>query len=61
VKCSPEERARLGIPEGVIRYLTGIEDVEDLIDDLTSALEQFQLQRRFAIALWAWRSSELPP
>ncbi len=39
VECTPEERARLGIPEGLIRYSTGIEDVEDLIDDLASALK----------------------
>jgi cystathionine gamma-synthase len=25
VECTPEERARLGIPEGLIRYSTGIE------------------------------------
>ena len=41
VECSTEERARLGIPEGLIRYSTGIEDVEDLIDDLASALKGF--------------------
>lgn len=40
VECTPEERARLGIPEGLIRYSTGIEDVEDLIDDLASALNK---------------------
>lgn len=39
LECTPEERARLGIPEGLIRYSTGIEDVEDLIEDLSSALE----------------------
>ena len=40
VECTPEERARLGIPEGLIRYSTGIEDVKDLIDDLVGALEK---------------------
>jgi cystathionine gamma-synthase len=39
VECTPRERARLGIPEGLIRYSTGIEDVEDLIEDLSSALD----------------------
>jgi cystathionine gamma-synthase len=34
-----EERARLGIPEGLIRYSTGIEDVADLIADLDAALQ----------------------
>lgn len=38
VECTPEERAALGIPEGLIRYSVGIEDVEDLIADLEQAL-----------------------
>jgi cystathionine gamma-synthase len=41
VECSAEERAKLGIPEGLIRYSTGIEDVEDLISDLKHALDVF--------------------
>ena len=41
MECRPEERARLGIPQGLIRYSTGIEDVEDLIEDLAAALETF--------------------
>lgn len=39
VEVSAEGRRALGIPEGLIRYSTGIEDVEDLIADLDSALE----------------------
>lgn len=38
VECSAEERERLGIPEGLVRYSTGIEDVRDLIADLEQAL-----------------------
>ena len=38
VECSKEERAAMGIPESLIRYSTGIEDVEDLITDLDQAL-----------------------
>jgi cystathionine gamma-synthase len=38
VECTPEERAAAGIPEGLVRYSTGIEDVEDLIADLRGAL-----------------------
>lgn len=38
-ECSAEERASLGIPEGLIRYSTGIEDIEDLIADLDQALD----------------------
>jgi cystathionine gamma-synthase len=40
VECSFEERAALGIPEGLIRYSTGIEHVDDLIADLDAALEE---------------------
>jgi cystathionine gamma-synthase len=35
---SPEERARLGIHDELIRMSVGIEDVEDLIDDIEQAL-----------------------
>ncbi len=38
VECSPEERAAMGIPESLVRYSVGIEDTEDLIDDLERAL-----------------------
>jgi cystathionine beta-lyase/cystathionine gamma-synthase len=36
---SDEERARLGITEGLVRISVGIEDKEDLISDLAQALE----------------------
>jgi len=38
VECTAEERAAAGIPEGLVRYSTGIENVEDLISDLDQAL-----------------------
>lgn len=38
VECTPEERAAMGIPEGLVRYSVGIEDVGDLIADLDQAL-----------------------
>jgi cystathionine gamma-synthase len=38
VECTPEERKAMGIPEGLIRYSVGIEDVDDLIVDLDEAL-----------------------
>jgi cystathionine gamma-synthase len=41
VECTREERAAMGIPEGLVRYSTGIEDVEDLIQDLENALAIF--------------------
>ena len=36
----PETRAALGISDGFIRLSVGIEDAQDLVDDLTQALEQ---------------------
>jgi len=39
VEVTAEGRAALGIPEGLVRYSTGIEDVGDLLADLESALE----------------------
>jgi len=41
VECTQEERSRLGIPESLIRYSTGIENVEDLICDLDADLKIF--------------------
>lgn len=38
-KLSPEERARAGISDGLIRVSVGIEDIEDLLEDFTQALE----------------------
>lgn len=35
---SPEERARIGIPDGFLRLSCGIEDAQDLIGDLEQAL-----------------------
>ena len=40
VECSKEERLKMGIPESLIRYSTGIENIEDLIDDLDNALSK---------------------
>jgi cystathionine gamma-synthase len=39
VECTARERAAMGIPEGLVRYSTGIEDSRDLIADLSQALE----------------------
>lgn len=38
VELTAEERVAMGIPESLIRYSTGIENVEDLIGDLDDAL-----------------------
>jgi len=38
LRIGAEERARLGITDGVIRLSVGLEDVEDLMDDLGQAL-----------------------
>ena len=40
VELYPEEREALGIPESLIRYSVGIENVDDLIADLSQALDQ---------------------
>ena len=38
VEVSPADRAAMGIPEALVRYSAGIEDVDDLIADLRQAL-----------------------
>ena len=43
VECTAEERKALGIPETLIRYSVGIEDVQDLMDDLSQALDGLRL------------------
>jgi cystathionine gamma-synthase len=40
VELTAAERAAAGIPEGLIRYAVGIEDIADLKDDLEQALEK---------------------
>ncbi|MBT5570642.1 MAG: O-succinylhomoserine sulfhydrylase [Alphaproteobacteria bacterium] len=37
-RLSPEERAQLGISDGVVRISIGLEDVQDLLEDLDRAL-----------------------
>ncbi|MDR6564622.1 MULTISPECIES: aminotransferase class I/II-fold pyridoxal phosphate-dependent enzyme [unclassified Arcicella] len=46
-KLSPEQRAEVGITDGLVRIAVGLEAVEDLIEDFEQALEkatQLQLQ-----------------
>jgi O-succinylhomoserine sulfhydrylase len=38
MRIGAEERAKLGITDGVIRLSVGLEDPEDLTDDLAQAL-----------------------
>jgi cystathionine gamma-synthase len=40
VECSKEERLKMGIPESLIRYSAGIEDITDLMNDLDNALSK---------------------
>lgn len=40
VECTAEQRAAMGIPERLIRYSVGIEDIADLLADLQQALVQ---------------------
>ncbi len=43
VECSKEKRQAMGIPESLISYSTGIEDVRDLVNDLDHALLKLKL------------------
>jgi cystathionine beta-lyase/cystathionine gamma-synthase len=38
--ATPEERARIGITDGLVRISVGIEDVEDILSDLDQALKK---------------------
>ncbi|WP_332630232.1 cystathionine gamma-synthase family protein [Halalkalibacter flavus] len=42
VENTSEERAALGIPEGLVRYSAGIEDIDDLLNDLKQALNEIK-------------------
>ncbi len=46
MRIGAEERARLGISDGAIRLSVGLEDADDLIDDLTQALDQLAAPAR---------------
>jgi len=37
-QLGPEERAKAGVPDNMIRYSAGLEDAQDLMDDLDNAL-----------------------
>jgi cystathionine gamma-synthase len=39
-ELSTEERLQIGIKDNLIRYAVGIEDTEDLIGDLSQALDR---------------------
>ena len=50
---TPEARARAGIDDNLIRLSVGIEDTEDLLDDVSRALEaasRCQSDSRVAVA-----------
>ena len=38
LRLSPEERMEIGISDGLVRLSVGLEDVEDLKEDLDQAL-----------------------
>ncbi|KGA98180.1 cystathionine gamma-synthase [Alkalihalobacillus alcalophilus ATCC 27647 = CGMCC 1.3604] len=42
VECTPEERAAVGIPEGLIRVSCGIEAIEDIIEDFSLAFKHVE-------------------
>jgi cystathionine beta-lyase/cystathionine gamma-synthase len=39
VSLDPAERRASGLKDNLVRYAVGVEDVEDLIDDLAQALD----------------------
>ena len=41
---SAEAREQAGISDGLVRFSVGIEDVEDIIEDLDQALAQVEVQ-----------------
>jgi len=47
-RLKPEQRAALGIGPGLLRLSVGLEDADDLIEDLCQALDQAAPQRRAA-------------
>lgn len=49
-KNTPEERAQMGIGEGLIRFSVGIENIEDIIGDLEQALAKVPVaEKSFAV------------
>ncbi|UOE96425.1 cystathionine gamma-synthase family protein [Alkalihalobacillus sp. LMS39] len=45
VECTPEERAAMGIPEGLIRVSCGIEDTTDILDDFKQAFQAIKMEQ----------------
>ena len=54
VEVSAKDREAMGIPEALVRYSTGIEDVGDLIADLEQALDS--LDSKSAKKIGDWRA-----
>ncbi len=48
MRIGAEERARLGITDGVIRLSVGLEDADDLIEDLLQSLDVLAQMRAAA-------------
>ena len=47
-RLKPEQRAALGISPGLLKLSISLEDVEDLLEDLSQALDKGALPRRHA-------------
>ncbi|QKG85055.1 cystathionine gamma-synthase family protein [Kroppenstedtia pulmonis] len=45
LECSEQERKAMGIPEGLIRYSVGVEDISDLLSDLEQGLKVLEEKR----------------
>ncbi len=61
MRIGAEERAKLGITDGVIRLSVGLEDVEDLKDDLAQALARSLRDRARCGMMRHGRCRAMPP
>jgi cystathionine beta-lyase/cystathionine gamma-synthase len=55
---STEERLALGIKDNLVRFAVGIEDADDIINDLDQALSVVKARRIYTRKLenlWEWR------
>ena len=48
MRIGAEERARLGITDGAVRLSVGLEDADDVIEDLQQALDRVAAPQRAA-------------
>ncbi len=47
LKVNPEDRLKLGITDGTIRFSVGLEDSQDLIEDLQKGLDALKITKKY--------------